>query len=67
LAYNEKLGISYCVGCGRCTYFCPAGISFVKNLRTIMGLEEKTCPGEVSEEIPKRGFAYASEIRGEDI
>jgi len=66
-SYNEKLGISYCVGCGRCTYFCPAEISFVENLRTILGIDEKSCPSEISEEIPKRGFAYSSNLRGEGL
>jgi len=66
-SYNEKLGISYCVGCGRCTYFCPAEISFVENLRTILGIDEKSCPSEISEEIPKRGFAYSSNPGGEGL
>lgn len=39
--YNCKLSpaygtdLSYCVGCGRCTAFCPAGISFWKNLKRL--------------------------------
>lgn len=63
-SYIEKLGLSYCVGCGRCTYFCPAEISFVRNLRTILGLEEGSCPPRISEEIPKRGFAYGHSVGG---
>ncbi|HII60295.1 NADPH-dependent hydrogenase/sulfhydrogenase 1 subunit beta [Pyrococcus horikoshii] len=65
-AYNEKLGLSYCVGCGRCTAFCPAGISFVRNLRVILGFEEQRCPPNVSEEIPKKGFAYSPGVGGDE-
>ena len=31
-AYFYPLGTSYCVGCGNCTYFCPANINFLENL-----------------------------------
>ncbi len=31
---------SYCVGCGRCTAFCPAGINFWENLQKLSGVME---------------------------
>ncbi len=31
-AYCKELTTAYCVGCGRCTYFCPAGINYKANL-----------------------------------
>ncbi len=34
----EKLG---CVGCGRCTAECPAGISMVKTIKRLRGVDEK--------------------------
>ncbi|MBC7081708.1 MAG: 4Fe-4S dicluster domain-containing protein [Thermoplasmatales archaeon] len=34
-SYFYPLGTSYCVGCGNCTYFCPANIDFQKNLDKI--------------------------------
>ena len=46
------------MGCGRCTYFCPARINYVENLRIILGYAEKSCPIKITEEIPKKGFAY---------
>ncbi|NWF95707.1 MAG: 4Fe-4S dicluster domain-containing protein [Candidatus Thorarchaeota archaeon] len=39
-AYNRTTTTAYCVGCGRCTQFCPAGISFMKNLMEIGGYVE---------------------------
>ncbi len=39
--YNCKISpaygttLSYCVGCGRCTAFCPAGINFWENLQKL--------------------------------
>ncbi len=39
-AYNVTLTTAYCVGCGRCTYFCPAGINFRANLMEIGGYKE---------------------------
>lgn len=65
--YNEKFGLSYCVGCGRCIYFCFVGISFVRNLRIIFGFEEKFCLSEIIEEILKRGFVYVFYIRGDGL
>ncbi len=67
MSYHWTLGVNFCVGCGRCTAFCPAGINFLRNLRIIAGYEEMSCPPQISGEIPKRGFAYAKDIRGEDI
>jgi sulfhydrogenase subunit beta (sulfur reductase) len=29
--------LSFCVGCGRCTQFCPTGIQYRKNLQEIRG------------------------------
>ncbi len=41
-AYCPETTTSYCVGCGRCTYFCPAGIDFPRNLQEIRrGLDER--------------------------
>ena len=34
----EKLG---CVGCGRCSAECPAGISMVKTIKKLRGVDEK--------------------------
>ncbi len=39
-AYNKDTTTAYCVGCGRCTYFCPADINFRKNLMEIGGYKE---------------------------
>jgi sulfhydrogenase subunit beta (sulfur reductase) len=36
-AYCPETTTSYCVGCGRCTYFCPAQIDFKGNLMEIAG------------------------------
>ncbi|HUT82336.1 MAG TPA: 4Fe-4S dicluster domain-containing protein [Candidatus Bathyarchaeia archaeon] len=36
-AYCKQVTTSYCVGCGRCTRFCPANINFKKNLMEING------------------------------
>lgn len=36
-AYCAPVTTAYCVGCGRCTYFCPAGIDFKKVLMEIRG------------------------------
>lgn len=36
-AYCPETTTSYCVGCGRCTYFCPADINFKRNLMEIAG------------------------------
>ncbi len=36
-AYCQQVTTSYCVGCGRCTYFCPAQINFKRNLLEIRG------------------------------
>ncbi len=36
-AYCADTTTSYCVGCGRCTAFCPAGINFKRNLIEIGG------------------------------
>ncbi|ASJ10785.1 hydrogenase [Thermococcus sp. P6] len=66
MSLNEKLGISFCVGCGRCTYFCPAGINFLENLRKIAGYTEVCCPPRISGEIPKKGFAYVK-TRGDGL
>ncbi len=41
-AYFYPLGTSYCVGCGNCTYFCPADIDFLDNLMKIRGIAEET-------------------------
>ena len=35
---DSKTGLFYCVGCGRCTVFCPAGIDHVEVLNSIWGL-----------------------------
>ena len=40
-AYFYPLGTSYCVGCGNCTYFCPANIDYLGNLIKIRGAEVK--------------------------
>ncbi len=32
--------LSYCVGCGRCSAFCPAGINFWKNLYQLSEVKE---------------------------
>jgi sulfhydrogenase subunit beta (sulfur reductase) len=31
-SYFQGLGTSYCVGCGNCTYFCPANIDYLNIL-----------------------------------
>lgn len=36
---EPKTGLFFCVGCGRCSAFCPAGIDHVEVLRAIWGLE----------------------------
>lgn len=36
-AYCEQVTTAYCVGCGRCTEFCPADINYKKNLMEIQG------------------------------
>ncbi len=36
-AYCETTTTAYCVGCGRCTYFCPADIQFKENLLEVYG------------------------------
>ncbi len=36
-AYCETMTLSFCVGCGRCTQFCPTGIQYRKNLMEIRG------------------------------
>ena len=42
--YNCKISpsggesLSYCVGCGRCSAFCPAGINFWENLQKLSGV-----------------------------
>ena len=38
-AYCEATTTAYCVGCGRCTYFCPAEINFKKNLCELLETE----------------------------
>lgn len=38
-AYCPPLTTAYCVGCGRCTQFCPADINYKKNLSIIQGDE----------------------------
>ncbi|KAA0004027.1 MAG: hydrogenase [Thermoplasmata archaeon] len=41
-SYFYPLGTAYCVGCGNCTYFCPANIDFLSNLMKIReGIEVK--------------------------
>ncbi|MBD3407918.1 MAG: hydrogenase [Candidatus Lokiarchaeota archaeon] len=39
-AYCPETTTAYCVGCGRCTYFCPAEIQFRSNLMEIGGYPE---------------------------
>lgn len=39
-AYFYGLGTSYCVGCGNCTYFCPANIDYLENLMKIRSMVE---------------------------
>jgi len=39
-AYCPDTTTAYCVGCGRCTYFCPAEINFKTNLMEIGGYTE---------------------------
>ncbi|TXT53934.1 MAG: Sulfhydrogenase 1 subunit beta [Candidatus Thorarchaeota archaeon] len=39
-AYCPETTTAYCVGCGRCTYFCPADIQFRSNLMEIGGYQE---------------------------
>ncbi|NHJ85259.1 MAG: hydrogenase [Asgard group archaeon] len=36
-AYCPPLTTAYCVGCGRCTYYCPASINYKKNLMEVLG------------------------------
>lgn len=36
-AYCEPVTTAYCVGCGRCTAFCPADINYKTNLMKIQG------------------------------
>jgi len=36
-AYCEKVTTAFCVGCGRCTAFCPADINYKVNLMKIQG------------------------------
>ncbi|RDD53395.1 MAG: hydrogenase [Candidatus Korarchaeota archaeon NZ13-K] len=35
---NVETGLPYCVGCGRCTVFCPAGIDHVEVLNSVWGV-----------------------------
>ena len=35
---NSETGLLYCVGCGRCTVFCPAGIDHVEVLNAVWGV-----------------------------
>lgn len=35
---NVETGLPYCVGCGRCTVFCPAGIDHVEVLNAVWGV-----------------------------
>jgi sulfhydrogenase subunit beta (sulfur reductase) len=37
-SYCTQLTTAFCVGCGRCTYFCPAEINYKKNLIEIQGV-----------------------------
>lgn len=46
-SYFYGLGTSYCVGCGNCTYFCPAGIDYLGNLLRVRSASE---PEEVVHE-----------------
>jgi len=41
-SYCKDTTTSFCVGCGRCTYFCPAGIQFKQNLMEIAGYKGGT-------------------------
>lgn len=36
-AYCAQVTTAYCVGCGRCTNYCPAEINYKKNLMEIQG------------------------------
>ena len=36
-AYCHQVTTAYCVGCGRCTQYCPAEINYKKNLMEIQG------------------------------
>lgn len=40
-AYCEDLTTAYCVGCGRCSAYCPAGIDFLSNQLELMGINLK--------------------------
>jgi sulfhydrogenase subunit beta (sulfur reductase) len=40
-AYCRELTTAYCVGCGRCTAFCPAGINYKVNLMEIKAMKVK--------------------------
>ncbi|MCS7139297.1 MAG: 4Fe-4S dicluster domain-containing protein [Candidatus Nezhaarchaeota archaeon] len=35
---EPRTGLCFCVGCGRCSVFCPAGIDHVEVLNTLWGL-----------------------------
>jgi len=35
---DQRTGMLFCVGCGRCTVFCPAGIDHLEVLNSIWGL-----------------------------
>lgn len=37
-SYFYPLGTAYCVGCGNCTYFCPANINYLENLLKIRSI-----------------------------
>ncbi|MFW9924821.1 MAG: 4Fe-4S dicluster domain-containing protein [Candidatus Thorarchaeota archaeon] len=36
-AYCPQVTTAFCVGCGRCSNYCPAGINYKKNLQKIQG------------------------------
>jgi sulfhydrogenase subunit beta (sulfur reductase) len=45
-SWHEQYGRSGCVGCGRCTTWCPVGIDFVKIAQAICGeIDEESCDG----------------------
>lgn len=38
---TDEEGLPWCVGCGRCTAFCPAGISMVDTVNELIHADEK--------------------------
>ncbi|WP_456455066.1 4Fe-4S dicluster domain-containing protein [Thermovibrio sp.] len=41
VGYPYQIGKLGCVGCGRCSYYCPAKISMVKTIKKLRGVDEE--------------------------